>query len=127
MKKLLAPIAISTLVFAAVATADMTRTETSSSSSTTYSGTISDLSPSSSSITIRSQGAAEPKVYSFTDKTTWVDQSGHVVTMEQARNQPVTVYYNQDGDRMLISKVIVQKAPSARVTEEKTTTTHVAE
>ena len=104
------------------ANAETIETTKQVSSSTTYSGTVSEIAPSSSTIVIKSESAPQPMRYMFNEKTTFVDASGNTVTQESIRNQPVTVYYSKDGDNMVVSKVVVTKqAPS--MMEKKTTTT----
>jgi len=101
---------------------------TTTTSSTTSAGTISEFSPSV--ITVRSTTSATPVSYSYSKTTTYVDQNGNPVSMETVKSGlPVTVYYTQDGDRMVASKVVVQRtnvtsdAPIAPVVETKKTTT----
>jgi len=94
--------------------------EKSSSSSTTYSGTVSDISPSSSTIVVKTESTAAPVTYHYSKTTTWVDGAGNVITSEQARNSPVTMYYTKEGDSTVITKVVASK-PS--MTKETTTTT----
>jgi len=103
-------------VAAVSASADMTRETT-----TTYSGTISDLAPSSSTIVLRTEKAQEPTKYVYTEKTAWVDTSGNSVSRETVKNQPVTIYTEKQGDQVVVTKVVTQK--SAPVVEKKTTTT----
>jgi len=90
------------------------------STTTTYSGTVSDISPSSSTIIVKSESSPAPVTYKYTKTTTWVDSSGNVITSEQARNSPVTVYYAKEGDSMIVTKVVASKPSS---TKETTTTT----
>ena len=87
---------------------------------TTYSGTVSDISPSSSTIVFKSESSSAPVSYRYNKTTTWVDSSGSVITSEQTRNSPVTVYYAKDGDSTIVTKVVASK-PS--ITKETTTTT----
>jgi hypothetical protein len=102
-----------------VAQAQLERTE--STTTTTYSGTVTDLTPSSSTIVVRSQSDESPKTYTFTKKTVFLDPSGNVVSSEVVRGKPVTVYYQKEGDDMVVSKVIVSE-PAAGITERRTTT-----
>jgi hypothetical protein len=102
-----------------VAQAQLERTE--STTTTTYSGTVTDLTPSSSTIVVRSQSDESPKTYTFTKKTVFLDPSGNVVSSEVVRGKPVTVYYQKEGDDMVGSKVIVSE-PAAGITEKRTTT-----
>jgi hypothetical protein len=104
------------------ANAETIETTKQVSSSTTYSGTVSEIAPSSSTIVIKSQSSPEPMRYMFNEKTTFVDSSGNMVSQESIRNQPVTVYYTKDGDQMVVSKVVVTKQAPAMM-EKKTTTT----
>ncbi len=87
---------------------------------TTYSGTVSDFSPTSSTMVIKSESAPAPVTYRYNKTTTWVDSSGSVITAEQVRNSPVTVHYVKEGDSMVVTKVIASK-PS--ISKESTTTT----
>jgi hypothetical protein len=120
MRKLVLPLfAAATLTVAGAVGADMT---TTTKTTTTYSGTLSELSPSTSTVTVRSSDA-DSKVYHFTERTSWVDESGATITMEQAKNHPVVVQYEPEGDQMRVTKVIVKKSSSPKVIEEKTTKT----
>ena len=97
----------------------------SQTTTTTSAGTITDFNPNV--ITIRSQTSTTPVSYSYSKTTTYVDQDGNPVSMDVVKSGlPVTVYYTQDGDRMLASKVVVQKTTTtsdAPVVEQKKTTT----
>ena len=53
--------------------------------------------------------ASEPRRYVYTEKTTFVDELGNVVTRESIQNQPVVVHYNRTGDLYEVSRVVVQK------------------
>jgi hypothetical protein len=97
------------------------RTETT----TSYSGTVSEVDPSASRIIIRSETAA-PTTYTYNKKTTFVDESGNTVTYEAVRNRPVTVYYTKEGDDMIISRVVVTR-PTGGVIQKKETTTEERE
>jgi hypothetical protein len=88
---------------------------------TTYSGMVSEVDPSSSTIILRSESSEAPRRYTFTKKTTFIDEAGDSVTYETIRNRPVTVYYEKDGDRLVVNRVIVT-GPSAGVIQRKETT-----
>ena len=93
---------------------------------TTSAGTISEFGPGT--IIIKSESSPEPVRYSYSKTTTYVDETGATVSMDTVKSGlPVTVYYTQDGDRMVASKVIVRRAavvaPATPVIEEKKTTT----
>lgn len=100
--------------------ADVVEKETTTT--TTYSGTVSDLSPSTSTIVVKSESSSAPVTYKFSETTTWVDASGNVITSEQVRNSPVTVYYVKDGDSMIVTKVVASKPSSTKETTTTTTT-----
>jgi hypothetical protein len=97
----------------------------STTTTTTSAGTISDFSPNV--ITVRSQTSETPVSYSYSKTTTYVDQDGNPVSMDVVKSGlPVTVYYTQDGDRMVASKVVVQRTTTtgdAPVVEQKKSTT----
>jgi len=98
--------------------------EQQTTTTTTYSGTISDVSPSSSTIILKSEGSPQTMTkYVYNDRTVWVDPAGNTVTTETVRNQPVTVYYEKEGDQMVVTKVVTQKPLPSRIIEQKTTTT----
>ena len=91
-------------------------------------GTISEVSPDT--IVVRSETSPSPTNYSFTENTTYVDDMGTPVSIETVKSGlPVTVYYTQEGDRMVASKVVVRKTttttenPMIEEKRTKTTTT----
>jgi hypothetical protein len=102
--------------------ADVTEEQTTTTT-TTYSGTVSDISPSSKTIVVTSESSPTPVTYKFNETTTWVDASGNVITSEQVRNSPVTVYYVKDGDSMIVTKVVASKPSTTKETTTTTTTT----
>jgi hypothetical protein len=91
---------------------------------TTVKGTVSESTPGSSSIIVKSETGA-PSSYTVTNRTTYVDAEGNTVTRESISNQPVTVYYSSDGGTLTASKIVVTK-PGRTVrettTERRTTT-----
>ena len=117
-------LALGSTLFVGVATAEMTEhSSVTTEKTTTYSGTVSDIDPSSSTITVRSETAPAPTKYTFTKETVFADPQGHVVSYDAIRNSPVTVYYTRDGDRMVVSKVVTTK-PVVTERRETTTETH---
>ncbi len=113
------------LATAGLASAQETTTQTTTTSSA---GTISDYTPGST-ISVRTDTSSAPVSYSFSKTTTYVDENGNPVSTEVVRSgAPVTVYYTQDGDRMVASKVVVRKSvttdtPANPIIEQKKTTT----
>jgi hypothetical protein len=111
---------LAALAFAVSASAEMTQETTT----TTYTGTVSSVSPSSSTIIFKSDAASEtPRKYVYTERTSWVDAAGNTVVRESVQNQPVTIYYEKQGDQMVVSRVVTQKPLTAPMVEKKTTTT----
>jgi hypothetical protein len=117
------------LATASVACAQSATTTTTST--TQSAGTISDFSPSA--ITVQSTTSMAPVSYSYSKTTTYVDQNGNPVAVETVKSgQPVTVYYTQEGDRMIATKVVVRNvttptdasvAPATEIKKTTTTTT----
>ncbi len=107
----------------------MTTVNTSNSSTTTTTesvGTVEEVSPDS--IVIRSETSTTPMHYSYTESTTYVDETGAPVSIETVTSGlPVTVYYTLDGDRMIANKVVVRKTTTTTTetpaVQERTETT----
>ena len=96
-------------------------TQQRTTTTTTYDGMVSDLSPTSSTMVIKSESAPAPVTYKYNKTTTWVDSSGSSITAEQVRNSPVTVHYVKEGDSMVVTKVVASK-PSVSTNTTTTTT-----
>jgi hypothetical protein len=101
-------------------------TADSTTTTTTSAGTISQFSPDA--LVVKTTTSADPVSYSYTKTTTYVDENGNPVSSETVKSGlPVTVYYDQDGTKMVATKVVVRKAvlsdPAAPVTKETTMTT----
>ena len=106
-----------------IAQAQVVQKETTEKT-TTYSGTVSELVPSTNTIIIRSESAPAPTTYTYTKQTTFVDSDGNVVSQETVKGNPVTVYYSKEGDSMVVNKVVVTKpAPAGGMIQKKETTT----
>jgi hypothetical protein len=100
---------------------------TSSSSTTTStstidgSGTITTYTPGSDYISFRTEKSSAPVKYYYTKSTTIVDPEGKTVEWTMLKpDMPVKYTYVKDGDRMVISKITLEKPVSYY---EKTTTT----
>jgi hypothetical protein len=99
--------------------AGVTRSTTTTSLNGT--GTISGYTPGSDYITFRGEASAAPVRYYYTKETPLVDVEGRTVQWSTLRpDMPVNYTYVRDGDRMVITKVTLQKPLSYY---EKTTTT----
>lgn len=95
--------------------------DTITEKTTTYTGTVTELNPSSSTIILRGEAAA-PSTYTYNKETVFVDETGKVVSQETLRNSPVTVTYTRDGDRMIVTKVMKQPTTVRKETTTTTTT-----
>lgn len=117
------------MLFAANITRAQTASTSTTTSTTTSAGTVSQFSPDT--IVVKTTTSADPISYSYSKTTTYVDENGNAVSSETVKSgAPVTVYYTQDGDKMMATKVVVRKtttttsdAPIAPVIETKKTTT----
>jgi hypothetical protein len=84
-------------------------------------GTISAYTPGSDYLMFRSETTAEPVRYYYTKKTVLVDPDGRTLSWSDVRpDMPVTYSYVKEGDRMVVTKVTVNKPV---VVEKETTTT----
>jgi hypothetical protein len=100
---------------------------TTSTSTMNGTGTISAYTPGSDYITFRSETSTAPVKYYYTKSTTVVDPEGRRVEWSAIRpDMPVTYTYVKEGDRMVVSKVILQKPLSTYEKETTTTTTTTA-
>src|ERR1700682_4592901 len=73
---------------------------TSTTSTTTSAGTVSQFSPDT--IVVKTTTSADPISYSYSKTTTYVDENGNAVSSETVKSgAPVTIYYTQDGDKMI--------------------------
>ncbi len=97
---------------------------TTSTSTMDGTGTITAFTPSSDFITFRTETSTEPVKYYFSKQTTVVDPEGNTVEMSMLRpDMPVRYTYTKDGDRMIITKVTLEKPISYYKKETTTTTT----
>jgi mucin-22 len=110
-----------------VSTSTGATTGVSSTTSTTSSldgtGTITTYTPGQDYIQMRTETSTAPTRYYYSKKTTVVDPTGATVDMSLLRpDMPVRYTYVKDGDRMVISKITLEK-PITEYTKETTTTT----
>ena len=95
---------------------------TTSTSTLDGTGTITTYTPGES-FTVRSESSTSPVTYYTSKDVTVVDPTGAAVDVKYLRaDVPVKYTYVKQGDRMVVSKIIVQK-PLAEITKETTTTT----
>lgn len=93
---------------------------------TTTNGAFTEYVPGSETMVVRSESGSNPLRYSVTKQTTIVDESGAPVLIERiSPGSPLSIQYTGTGDRLVASRIIVQR-PSA-VSEQQTTTTTTRE
>ena len=91
---------------------------------TTRTGSFVTYTPGDEYFTFRSTPAAEPVRYYYTRETTFVDPTGRTVEVSDIRpDLPATVYYVNEGNRMIVRKVVISKPASAIIEKKETTTT----
>ena len=125
----------STLIAAGVAGAFALGTALAQDTSTTTSvtavststmdgaGTITTYTPGSDYISFRTETSAEPVKYYYTSKSTVVDSDGHAVEWSMLKpDMPVHYTYTKDGDRMVITRVTLDRPISYYEKKETTTT-----
>ena len=100
-------------------------TSSTTTSSVDGTGTITTYSPGTDYISVRTTTSEAPVKYYTTKSTTVVDSTGAPVDMALLRSDlPVRYTYVKEGDRMVVSKITVQKpVAEIRKTTETTTTT----
>lgn len=83
-------------------------TTSTTTTTTSSAGTVSQFSPDT--IVVKTTTSADPVSYSYSKTTTYVDENGNTVSSETVKSgAPVTIYYTQDGNKMVATKVIVRK------------------
>jgi hypothetical protein len=87
---------------------------------TTSKGAFTEYVPGSETVVVKGETNAAPLRYVVTKQTTVVDESGAPVTLERIpAGSPLSIQYTGTGDRLVASRIIVQKP----VTTQETTTT----
>ena len=79
---------------------------TTSPGTMTFTGTVTQVDPSASTIILKSETAASPVTYTYTPSTVFVDSLGNTVTYEAIRNQPVKVEYSSEGGKTIVKRVV---------------------
>lgn len=128
--KMLAAGAACVLALGAAFAQDTTTTTTTagsnavSTSAIDATGTITAYTPGSDYITFRTETSPEPVRYYYTRQTTVVDPEGHAVEWSLLRpDMPVRYTYVREGDRMVVTRVTLEKPISYYKKETTTTTT----
>jgi len=95
---------------------------------TTTRGVFTQYVPGSETLVVRTEANPTPIQYVMTKETTVVDESGAPMAINQITlGRPLSVQYTTNGDRLVASRVVVQRTPiaatGAGVSEQRTTTT----
>jgi hypothetical protein len=111
----------------AICAASMSLAQTVSESVTTtapVAGTVTTFDPTTGSLIV-TDAQSTPITYVYKRDTTIVDDAGNPVAVDVIRSGvPVSVYYTKLGDKMVVSKMVVQRAvPAVEQTTTTTTTT----
>src|SRR5688572_15374324 len=124
----IAPILVAVVICAwgtdvrAQATTTTTSSTNTATTVTTTKGAFTEFVPASETIVVRTETNTAPLRYVVTKQTTIVDEAGVPITVEKiSPGSPLSVEYTGTGDRLVASRIVVQKAPVA--TERTTTTT----
>ena len=81
--------------------------------------------PSSDYITFRTESSTSPVRYYYTKDTTIVDPAGQTVTWSDIRpDMAATVYYANEGDRVIARKIVLSQPVTVHKKTTTTTTTH---
>jgi len=105
----------------------VTGTTTTQQSTVTSQGTITTYTPSSDYITFRTTTDEAPVRYYYDKQTTILDPEGRTVTWTAVHpDEPATVYYVREGDRMIVRKIILNRPGTVYEKKETTTTTTTA-
>jgi hypothetical protein len=89
---------------------------------TTTKGAFNGYVPGSETMVVRTDSDTAPVRYTVTKQTTIVDESGAPVAVERiSPGSPLSIQYTGMGDRLVASRIVVQRP--AAVTEQQTTTT----
>jgi hypothetical protein len=103
-------------------TTGVSASTTTSTSTLDGTGVITSFTPGEA-FTVRTESSTSPVTYYTSKDVTVVDPTGAAVDVKYLRSDvPVKYTYVKQGDRMVVSKIIVQK-PLAEITKETTTTT----
>lgn len=97
------------LVVAAAGSVAYAQTSVTTTTTTMGTGTITEYTPGSALVVKETAG---PVTYSYGDSVTYVTKKGRVLTAEEVKTRmrvgaPVSVSYEEDGDRRVINRIEV--------------------
>ena len=81
---------------------------------TTTKGAFIEYVPGSETMVVRTESGSSPLRYSVTKQTTIVDEAGAPVAIDRiSPGSPLSIQYTGSGDRLVASRVVVQRAATA--------------
>ena len=81
---------------------------------TTTNGAFTEYVAGSETMVVRSESGSSPLRYSVTKQTTIVDEAGAPVAIDRiSPGSPLSIQYTGSGDRLVASRVVVQRAATA--------------
>jgi hypothetical protein len=81
---------------------------------TTAKGAFTEYVPGSETMVVRTESGSSPLRYSVTKQTTIVDEAGAPVAIDRiSPGSPLSIQYTGSGDRLVASRVVVQRAATA--------------
>src|SRR5258707_11838341 len=84
---------------------------------TTTNGAFTEYVPGSETMVVRSETGTSPLRYSVTKQTTIVDETGAPVAIDRiSPGSQLSIQYTGSGDRLVASRVVVQRAAPATTT-----------
>ena len=84
---------------------------------TTTNGAFTEYVPGSETMVVRSEAGTSPLRYSVTKQTTIVDETGAPVAIDRiSPGSQLSIQYTGSGDRLIASRVVVQRAAPATTT-----------
>ena len=99
--------------------------QTTATTVTTTRGAFTEYVPGSETMVVRTEANPTPLRYTVTKQTTIVDEAGAPVAIERiSQGSQLSVQYTGAGDRLVASRIIVQR-PAAAATSVTTTTAPV--
>ena len=98
--------------------------QTTTTTVTTSRGAFTEYVPNSQTVVVRGETTTAPLRYSVTKQTTIVDEAGAPIALERIPvGAPLSVQYSGTGERLVASRIIVQKPAVTTTTAPVTTTT----
>src|SRR4051812_24468706 len=90
---------------------------------TSANGAFTEYVPGSQTVAVRTETSAAPLRYVVTKQTTVVNESGAPVALERIPvGSPLAIQYSGGGDRLVASRIVVQRPARTAVTTEPVTT-----